>query len=322
MVDTRVFWCYWEPLEAVCLWMTPSASGKYGRRGSMKSFYSEVARSASAASFGGAAVAFPSLPSASSRVRIAVYEAPGAAPRVEEIAPAPVAEFIESIAARVHQLTGEAGGNVPYTVVREVAENLIHAGFAEPVISILDEGATVRFADQGPGIAEKDRAVLPGFTTASGDMKAYIRGVGSGFPIVRDFLSLSGGALVIEDNLGCGSVVTISCGPSSRVGLPTGDRPLQSNRRDPRSEEERSTVADVPQPARPRLTTRQTQVLALVLESGSAGPSLVGKELSVGLSTAYRDLAHLEDLGLIEADGGKRTVTDQGLRFLDELTAR
>ncbi len=78
----------------------------------------------------------------------------------------------------------------------------------------------------------------------------------------------------------------------------------------------------VPATVRPRLTTRQTQVLALVLESGSAGPSLVAKELSVGLSTAYRDLAFLEELNLIEAEGGKRTVTEQGLTFLDELTAR
>jgi len=63
-------------------------------------------------------------------------------------------------------------------------------------------------------------------------------------------------------------------------------------------------------------------VLALVLESGSAGPSLVAKELSVGLSTAYRDLAFLEEVGLIISDSGKRTVTEQGLLFLDELTAR
>jgi predicted DNA-binding transcriptional regulator YafY len=48
----------------------------------------------------------------------------------------------------------------------------------------------------------------------------------------------------------------------------------------------------------------------------------VAKELAVGLSTAYRDLAFLEELGLIEAEGGKRTVTEQGLCFLDDLTAR
>jgi DNA-binding MarR family transcriptional regulator len=268
------------------------------------------------------ALACQATPPASSPVRIAVYEEPGAAPRVEEIHPAPIAEFIESIASRVHQLTGEAGGNLPYTVVREVAENLIHAGFAEPVISILDGGSTVRFADQGPGISEKERAILPGYTTASGTMKTYIRGVGSGFPIVRDFLSLSGGALAIEDNLGCGSVVTISSRPASRSTAPADEYLLWSNQLASRVQEEQLPVAEVVETPRPRLTTRQTQVLALVLESGSAGPSLVAKELSVGLSTAYRDLAHLEELGLIEADNGKRTVTEQGLSFLDELITR
>jgi hypothetical protein len=284
----------------------------------MKSFYSEVGQPTLATLVRGESMEQPSV---SSSVRIAVYEAPGAAPRVEEITPAPTAEFIESIAARVHELTGEAGGNLPYTVVREVAENLIHADFAEPVISILDGGTTVRFADQGPGISEKDRAILPGYTTASGGMKAYIRGVGSGFPIVRDFLSLSGGALVIEDNLGCGSVITISSRPAVRT--PHADeRPYSPSRHIPPAEDGSVPASDPIERPRPRLTTRQTQVLALVLESGSAGPSLVAKELSVGLSTAYRDLAHLEDLGLIEADGGKRTVTDQGLLFLDELTTR
>ena len=205
-------------------------------------------------------------------------------------------EFIESIAARVHQLTGEAGGNLPYTVVREVAENLIHAGFAEPVISILDGGTTVRFTDQGPGISEKDRAILPGYTTASGRVKAFIRGVGSGLPIVRDYLSLSGGALVIEDNLGGGSVVTISSRPSSRAMSPEEDSPLLGSKRVPRAELEFPPAATA-KTVRPRLTTRQTQVLALVLESGSAGPSLVAKELSVGLSTAYRDLGSLRGAG-------------------------
>jgi hypothetical protein len=291
----------------------------------MKSFYSEVAPSVSLSVARGAG---PSVRTshettlASSPARIAIYEAPGAPPRVEEIAPRAVGEFIEAIAARVHELTGQAGGNLPYTVVREVTENLIHAGFAEPVISILEAGSTVRFADQGPGIPEKERAVLPGYTTAHGGMKKFIRGVGSGFPIVKDFLSLSGGSLAIEDNLGCGSVVTIR---SRRVGRRADFSEGFGAPRDTTLPVTSATESFLPAPVeksvRPRLTTRQTQVLALVLESGSAGPSLVAKELSVGLSTAYRDLALLEDLGLIAAEGGKRSVTEQGLCFLDELTA-
>lgn len=69
-----------------------------------------------------------------------------------------------------------------------------------------------------------------------------------------------------------------------------------------------------------RLTNRQKQVLALVMDIGAAGPSIVAKELSVGLSTAYRDLARLESLGLIVADeAGKREITEQGTTYLDGL---
>ena len=43
-------------------------------------------------------------------------------------------------------------------VIREIVENFIHAHFVEPIISILDGGNTIRFADQGPGIEDKERA--------------------------------------------------------------------------------------------------------------------------------------------------------------------
>ncbi len=158
------------------------------------------------------------------RARVAVYEAAGAAPRVEDIEPAPVGEFIESFTTRVYELAREQGGSVPYTAIREVTENFIHANFAEPVVSVLDGGATIRFADQGPGISDKERAVMPGFTTASGDMKCFIRGVGSGLPIVRDYLSVSGGSLIIEDNLGGGSVVTLYSRRTRESGAPSLQR--------------------------------------------------------------------------------------------------
>jgi len=57
------------------------------------------------------------------------------------------------------------------------------------------------------------------------------------------------------------------------------------------------------------------------MESGSAGPSLVAADLGVALSTAYRDLATLEDQGLILADSGKRRLTDEGLAYLKEMTS-
>ncbi len=257
------------------------------------------------------------------RARVAVYDAPMAAPRVEEVGPAPIDEYIEAISTRVYELARSQGGPIPYSVVREVAENLIHASFAEPVVSILDDGHTIRFADQGPGISNKEKAILPGFTTATTPMKHHIRGVGSGLPIVRDFLSGSGGNLVIEDNLAGGAVVTIS-GRRRSVILPLSSGETSTPQSSAISEGSLPLYMDQ-QPLlsadRPRLSTRQKQVLALVMESGSAGPSLVSRELGVGISTAYRDLASLEELGLIASDGGKRDLTDKGMAYLDDLIA-
>ena len=59
-------------------------------------------------------------------------------------------------------------------------------------------------------IQEKEKAQEPGFSSAIEPMKDYIRGVGSGFPIVRDYLDERDGSIVIEDNLTSGAVVTIS----------------------------------------------------------------------------------------------------------------
>lgn len=299
------------------------------RWGIMKSFYAPAAQPAPVAISPGLPVAVLAPPTVSyirTRARIALYDAPAVAPRVEEIDPAPIAEYIEALSSRVYELARFAGGSIPYTVIREVAENFIHADFAEPVVSIMDSGSTVRFADQGPGIPDKERAVQPGFTTASGDAKRFIRGVGSGLPIVRDYLSCSGGSLVIEDNLGTGSVVTVRSNAGSVAAAPaSGDR-LRTSADDQfdvmsgEAEPELGTAG--PRPALPRLSTRQKHVLALVLESGSVGPSLVAKELGVGVSTAYRDLASLEELGLMVAQGGKRNLTDLGFTYLDGLATR
>jgi hypothetical protein len=227
--------------------------------------------------------------------RIAIYDSLAAAPRVEEVAAQDLADAIEQVASRTYNLARERGGQVPYTIIREVSENLIHAGFSEVVVTILDGGNTVRFADQGPGIPDKDRAFLPGFSTATADMKRHIRGVGSGLPIVRECLAFAGGTVEVDDNLGRGTVVTLAVQPIQKSGPP-------------------------PEVPVPRLTARQKQVLSLVMELGSAGPSAVARELTVALSTAYRDLASLEDAGLIVADdSGKRALTEHGISLLDTL---
>jgi hypothetical protein len=268
--------------------------------------------------------------------RIAVYDGAGAAPRVEDVSSSVVAEFIEDFAARIYSLAREAGGSIPYTVVREITENLVHADFREPVASILDGGRTIRFSDQGPGISDKERALLPGFTTASCDAKQYIRGVGSGLPIVQDYVRFNSGSLLIEDNLGSGTVVTIRSGVAPRTAASLRFETMGGATRSPvttsampmggealwQSEFVRETPPAAARPSGPTLTLRQKQVLALVAETGGAGPSVVAKELLVGVSTAYRDLASLENRGLLVSDdSGRRTVTDEGLRTLETFMA-
>ena len=142
--------------------------------------------------------------------RIALYDDLRSAPRVVEIKPADTAAYIEALASTVYEQSHGAGGIIPYTVIREVSENFIHACFKEVVVSILDKGNTIRFADHGPGIPSKEKAQMPGFSSAVEPMKNYIRGVGSGLPIVREYLESSHGTITIEDNLGTGAVVTVS----------------------------------------------------------------------------------------------------------------
>ncbi len=46
----------------------------------------------------------------------------------------------------------------------------------------------------------------------------------------------------------------------------------------------------------------------------------MARELAIGLSTAYRDLAHLEAHGFIASDeSGKRSITQDGAEYLKSL---
>lgn len=152
-------------------------------------------------------------PSAMYAARIAVYDDMLSTPRVIVIEPQDVRTYLEETTNTVYQCMKEQGGHISLMVIREIVENFIHAHFAEPIISILDGGDTIRFADQGPGIDDKERAFDFGVTSANSSMKRYIRGTGAGFPMVQEYLENAGGAVSIEDNMGNGTVVTVSLNP-------------------------------------------------------------------------------------------------------------
>ena len=152
--------------------------------------------------------------SVSYATRIAVYDDMFSTPRVIVIAPQATRPYLEEITNTVYKNMKEQGGSISVMVIREIVENFIHAHFMEPIISILDGGNTIRFADQGPGIEDKELAFEFGITSADSDQKRYIRGTGAGFPLVQQYLENAGGVVSIEDNLNGGTVVTVTLDPA------------------------------------------------------------------------------------------------------------
>lgn len=161
--------------------------------------------------------------------RIAVFDATNAAPRVVVIEPCNVRDYLEEITQQVTKLASEQGGTIPFMVIREIVENFIHAYFIEPSISILDKGMTIRFADQGPGIKEKDKALDFGTTSATTEMKRYIRGVGSGLPYVREYMKSTHGFLDVEDNINGGTIVTLCAQGGTQYSRKTYDKTSTDN---------------------------------------------------------------------------------------------
>ena len=236
-----------------------------------------------------------------STARIAVYDDLRSAPRVVEIKPAKTNDFIESLASTIYDLAKKSGGHIPYTVIREVSENFIHARFTEIVVSVLDGGETIRFADQGPGIAQKEKAQLPGFTSATEPMKGYIRGVGSGLPIVNDYLSLSHGTITIEDNLTTGSVVTISL-----VVQPEAKKTPANH-----------AAVHVPMPV---ISQRGKDFLKYFLSEGAMGVTDLVNLSGVAQSSTHSELKKLEEAGLVEKTASrKRILTDLGYQVATSL---
>ena len=238
--------------------------------------------------------------------RIAVYDDAAAAPRVVIVDPSDVRSYLEEITATVNRLVREQGGSIPFMVIREIVENFIHAYFISPTISILDGGNTIRFSDQGPGIREKERALEYGTTSATEDMKRYIRGVGSGLPYVQQYMVDKGGSLVIEDNITSGTVVTISTRTADEASVRAKATERDSNK----------PQVDVVKP-NISLSQRAMDALEMLKSQGSVGPSDLVRDLGSSAATWSRELKRLQDQGLAKKTGQKYQLTDVGKAFLD-----
>jgi hypothetical protein len=240
-------------------------------------------------------------------VRIAVYPRSGE-PEVTEVAASNPGSATAKFTRLVMDEVRAVGGKVPEDSVREVVQNLVHANYRGVVISVLDGGSVVRVSDKGPGVQHKDRAMEFGFSGAAPEALRDIRGVGAGLGIARAAAEKVGGTLTIEDNIGGGTVATIS----------VADDPGPRKEREP-SPPPRRYPDGVP---RMNISERQQKVLITVLECGEVGPSTVAEQLEISVSTAYRDLSVLEEHGLVITDeSGKRVISPLGKDFVEAIVS-
>ncbi|MCK4777340.1 MAG: hypothetical protein KAS39_03115 [Actinomycetia bacterium] len=238
--------------------------------------------------------------------RVALYRNENEFPEVFDVSSNKVLDLIEKLSFKVYQVAKGAGGHMPFTPIREIVENLIHANFKDVSVSIFKNGRKIMVSDCGPGILDKNRATIPGFTTAGNKMRKHIRGIGSGLFVAKKSVEALSGNLTIEDNLNSGAVVTLSV-PPAKDGLSAPSQSLDNN-----TENNTSRLKNI------RLNKRQKKVLLLAAELGKVSPTLTHRELGVSLSTSYRDLVLLENTNLLKSSSaGKRVLTEDGVAYLD-----
>lgn len=220
-----------------------------------------------------------------SRVRLAVYGAPGEPPVVDEIQDEDAVALIETLCDAVCERSA-----LPGPAVREVVENLVHASFRDAIVSVLDGGGTLRVSDHGPGIADPQRAVMPGFSSAGPEARAVVRGVGGGLPLALAMMGEAGGRLTIEENLGGGVAVTLSL-----------DAPVAAL-------------------AEPVPSEAAREILALLLEIPNATPARLAEELGRCRAECGRELILLQHRGLVTREpSGPRRLTEAGAQLVATL---
>lgn len=262
--------------------------------------------------------------------RIAVWDDPTVTPRVVVVEPTDVRSYLDEITRLVTQLSHEQGGTIPFMIIREVVENFIHSYFTAPTVSILDGGNTIRFADQGPGIKEKELALEYGTTSATEQMKRYIRGVGSGLPLARQYMLDKGGSLTLADNIASGVIVTISTAGSpsdeSRQAFATTQdhqpQPVARIRTiDPEThpEQRRNQARNTdPQSILVSVSPRGEKVLSFLSNHEQVGPSDLVDAYGGSQPTWSRELKNLDGTGLVIKRGQKRYLTEFGRSYLQQ----
>jgi Histidine kinase-, DNA gyrase B-, and HSP90-like ATPase len=244
--------------------------------------------------------------------RLAIYRDGEPEPKVEEVQGTGPEELIHRLCTATERVIRDLGANLPQSAVKALIENLVHARFQSPTVSILDGGRTVRVADHGPGIADKRRAVEPGYSSAGEAERRIIAGVGAGLAVAARQAEEGGGRLEISDNLGGGTVVTLEfAGAGKDVDSDLARPQLTGLRRSYAAAERPSELSD-----------NGKRVLLLLAELGGSGLTTICDELRIQAGAARSELDSLRRLGLLDpADHAHLVLTPAGLNYLDGIFA-
>jgi hypothetical protein len=205
-------------------------------------------------------------------------------------------QFVRDLTGLLSEKLRAGGVDPPEVALREVAENFIHAVPCTGSVVIDPSYANVYISDTGPGIPSVELALKPGYSTATALHRSYIRGVGLGLHLAREDLRSMGGELYLDSCEGEGIYL--------RLALSDGAPP---------------PVVASESPSFP-LGERQNNILFLLSEGQSLGPSQVAAELGIGVSTAHRELVKLQEAGLVSlVKNGKRALSDVGRSYLRSL---
>ena len=176
--------------------------------------------------------------------------------------------------------------------IREVVENLVHAGFRDAVVSVLDGGFTVRVSDHGPGIDDPvprpPARILHGRPRGPRDGARRRRRASRSPP---GSWMRRGGRLELADNLGGGAVVTLS-----------------------------APAPDVPAPE-PVCSEAARVILALLLEIGQRpAPRDSPRSSDAPAPSADGSWPPCSTAGLVAREpGGARRLTDSGAALVATL---
>ena len=102
---------------------------------------------------------------------------------------------------------------IPAEIIRRVSiamyegeiNMVIHAGGGEAEVRVTEEAIEIILADQGPGIADIEKAMQAGYSTAPDNVRALGFGAGMGLPNMKQYSD----EMEIETEIGVGTTVTM-----------------------------------------------------------------------------------------------------------------